>query len=81
MADQKLPTYDLQELAEPLLALFASAPEEFAQLVALQNLLLEGQPVSQERIAPLTCTFHERRFLPCCKAPNSMRMGTSWATD
>ena len=51
MANQSLPTYDLQELAAPLLAVVDAAPEQFARLMALQRLLLEGQPVSPERIA------------------------------
>jgi alkylmercury lyase len=51
MTNQSLPRYDLQELAAPVQAIFDSAPEQFARLTALQNLLLEGQPVSQEQIA------------------------------
>ena len=54
MANQSLPlspTSDLQALADPLLAVIAAEPEQFARLMAVQNLLLEGQPVSQERIA------------------------------
>ena len=51
MANQSLPTYDLQELAAPLLAIIDASPDQFAHLIALQNLLLEGEPVSLERIA------------------------------
>jgi alkylmercury lyase len=51
MTNQSLPTYDPQELAAPLLAVVDEAPEQFARLMALQHLLLEGKPVSQERIA------------------------------
>ena len=51
MANQPLSTYDLQELADPLLAVIDGAPDQFARLMTLQNLLLAGQPVSLERIA------------------------------
>src|SRR5215469_4119735 len=51
MANQPLSTYDLQELADPLLAVIDGAPEQFARLMTLQNLLLAGQPVPPERIA------------------------------
>ncbi len=51
MTNQSLPTYDPQELAAPLLAVIDASPDQFARLMALQHLLLEGQPVSQERIA------------------------------
>ncbi len=51
MTNQSLPSYDLHELAEPVQAVIDAAPERFARLMALQNLLLEGKPVSQERIA------------------------------
>jgi len=51
MANHSLPTYDLQDLAAPVLAVVDAAPEQFARLMALQNLLLDGQPVAQERIA------------------------------
>jgi alkylmercury lyase len=51
MANPSLPTYDLHELAAPLLEEVDAAPEQFARLMALQRLLLEGQPVSPERIA------------------------------
>ena len=51
MANPSLPTYDLQELAAPLLAVVDGAPEQFARLIALQDLLLAGQPVSPERLA------------------------------
>lgn len=51
MTNQSLPSYDLHELAEPVQAVIDAAPEQFARLMALQQLLLEGQPVSQERIA------------------------------
>jgi alkylmercury lyase len=51
MPNPSLPTYDLHELAAPLLAVVDAAPEQFARLWALQTLLLAGQPVSQERIA------------------------------
>ncbi len=51
LPNQSLPTYDLQELAAPLLAIIDAAPDQFARLMALQNLLLEGQPVPLERIA------------------------------
>jgi alkylmercury lyase len=51
MANQVLPTYDLQELAAPLLALIDGAPDLFARMMKLQKLLLEGQPVSLDRIA------------------------------
>lgn len=51
MANQSLPRYDLQELAAPVQSVIDAAPEQFARLMALQNLLLEGQPVSPERIA------------------------------
>jgi alkylmercury lyase len=58
MANQSLPRYDLQELAAPLLAVVDAAPEQFARLMALQNLLLAGQPVSPEQIAS---RFHMAR--------------------
>ena len=51
MTNQSLPSYDLHELAEPVQAVIDAAPEQFARLMALQQLLLEDQPVSQERIA------------------------------
>jgi len=51
MANQPLSTYDLQELADPLLAVIDGAPDQFARLMTLQNLLLAGQPVPPERIA------------------------------
>jgi alkylmercury lyase len=38
-------------LAAPLLAVIDDAPDVFARLIVLQNLLLEGQPVPLERIA------------------------------
>jgi alkylmercury lyase len=44
-------TYDLHELAAPLLAVIDDAPDVFARMIVLQNLLLEGQPVPLERIA------------------------------
>lgn len=59
MAHQSLPTYDLHDLAAPLLAIIDAAPEQFAHLMALQNLLLEGQPVPQERIASRLHVAHE----------------------
>ena len=58
MANQLLPTYDLQELAAPLLAIIEGAPDLFARLMKLQKLLLEGQPVSLDRIA---ATLHVAR--------------------
>jgi alkylmercury lyase len=58
MANQLLPTYDLQELAAPLLALIDGAPHLFARMMKLQKLLLEGQPVSLDRIA---ATLHVAR--------------------
>jgi alkylmercury lyase len=58
MANQSLPTYDLQELAAPLLALIYGAPDLFARMMKLQKLLLEGQPVSLDRIA---ATLHVAR--------------------
>ncbi len=51
MTNPSLPTYDLHELAAPVQAVIDQVPEQFARLMALQQLLLEGQPVSQERIA------------------------------
>lgn len=51
MTNPLLPTYDLHELAEPVQVVIDAAPEQFARLMARQDLLLEGQPVSQERIA------------------------------
>jgi alkylmercury lyase len=51
MANPSLPTYDLQALAAPVLAVVDAAPEQFARLMALQHLLLEGQPVAPEQIA------------------------------
>lgn len=51
MTNPSLPTYDLHELAEPVQAVIDTAPEQFARLIALQQVLLEGQPVSPERIA------------------------------
>lgn len=51
MTNPSLPRYDLHELAEPVQAVIDAAPEQFARLMALQHLLLAGQPVSQERIA------------------------------
>jgi alkylmercury lyase len=51
MTNQSLPSYDLHELAEPVQVVIDAAPEQFARLMALQQLLLEGQPVPQERIA------------------------------
>lgn len=50
MTNPSLPTYDLHELAEPVQTVIDAAPEQFARLMALQDLLLEGQPVSPERI-------------------------------
>jgi hypothetical protein len=46
MTNQVFPTYDLHKLAAPLLAVIDAAPDQFARLMALQNLLLAGQPVS-----------------------------------
>lgn len=51
MANQSLSRYDLQDLAAPLLAILDAEPEQFARLMALQTLLLDGQPVPPERIA------------------------------
>jgi alkylmercury lyase len=51
MPNQQLPKYDLQELLDPLLAMIREAPDLFARLMKLQRLLLEGQPVSLDRIA------------------------------
>jgi alkylmercury lyase len=51
MTNPSRPKYDLHELADPLFAVINAAPEQFARLMALQQLLLESQPVSQERIA------------------------------
>lgn len=51
MTNPSLPRYDLHELAEPVQANIDAAPEQFARLIALHQLLLEGQPVPQERIA------------------------------
>ncbi len=51
MTNPSLSRYDLHKLAEPVQAVIDAAPEQFARLMALQQLLLAGQPVSQERIA------------------------------
>ena len=51
MANQELPKYDLQELADSLLAVLEGAPDLFARMMKLQKLLLEGLPLSPERIA------------------------------
>jgi alkylmercury lyase len=51
MSNQTLPKYDLQELADTLNAVFDGSRNLFAHWFTLQKLLLEGQPVSPERIA------------------------------
>jgi alkylmercury lyase len=51
MTHPSLPKYDLQELAAPIQTAFDADPDQFALLIVLQQLLLDGQPVSQERIA------------------------------
>lgn len=50
MAHPSRSTYDMHELAAPLLAVIDDASDAFARMIVLQNLLLEGQPVPLERI-------------------------------
>jgi len=52
MSNQTLPKYDLQELADTLMAIFDGPQDQLGRRwLKLQKLLLEGQPVSPERIA------------------------------
>ncbi len=52
MSNQTLPKYDLQELADTLKAIFDGPQDQLGRRwLKLQKLLLEGQPVSPERIA------------------------------
>lgn len=51
MSNQTLPKYDLQELADTMLAIFDGLQDQAGHWLRLQKLLLEGQPVSPKRIA------------------------------
>jgi len=73
-----LPTYDPQDLAAPLLAVIDVAPEQFARLMALQHLLLEGKPVSQERIASRLHIAREE-VSALIQGASWIRKGISWA--
>jgi alkylmercury lyase len=66
MSHPSLSKQELQSLAAPLLEVIAAAPDQFARLIALQHMLLEGQPVSQERIA---ARFH----VPRVEVPDLIR--------
>ena len=47
MTDQTLPTYDIQELADPLAGVFEGSED----WLRIMKLLLEGHPLSPERVA------------------------------
>ena len=51
MSRQNLPSYDLQELADTMMAVLDGSKDQFVYWLKIQKLLLEGQPVSPERIA------------------------------
>lgn len=50
MTDQTLPKYDLQDLADELVAFGDRAGEAFVYWLRTQKLLLEGRPVSPEQM-------------------------------
>lgn len=51
MVQQILPKYHLEELANTMLALLDGWTDKWIGVIKLQKLLLEGQPVSPDRIA------------------------------
>jgi alkylmercury lyase len=51
MSNQTLPKYDLQELADAMIAVLEGSKDVLVPLVHIQQLLLAGHPVSPERIA------------------------------
>lgn len=51
MSIQTLPKYDLQELADTMMAVLDEAKDQAVHWLTIQKLLLEGKPVSPERIA------------------------------
>ncbi|MCI0398065.1 MAG: hypothetical protein L0332_02670 [Chloroflexi bacterium] len=51
MSNQTLVTYDRQELADTMMAVLDSSQDQVVQWIKIQKLLLDGRPVSPERIA------------------------------
>lgn len=51
MSQTKVPQYDLEELAKPLIALLDEYRDQFISWVKIHQLLLDSKPVSPDRIA------------------------------
>jgi alkylmercury lyase len=51
MSRQSLPNYGLEELATTMMAVLDGSKDQVVDSIKIQRLLLEGQPVSPERIA------------------------------
>ena len=51
MSIQTLPKYDLQELADTMMAVLDEAKDQAVHWLTIQKLLLEGKPISPEQIA------------------------------
>ncbi|HZD58257.1 MAG TPA: organomercurial lyase [Anaerolineales bacterium] len=51
MSQETLPKYDLKELARPMIALLDESRDQTIGQVKIHQILLEGKPVSPERIA------------------------------
>ncbi|HBY99415.1 MAG: hypothetical protein M5U01_19310 [Ardenticatenaceae bacterium] len=51
MSQDTLPNYDLEELARPMIALLDETRDQSISWVKIHRLLLDGKPVSLDRIA------------------------------
>ena len=61
MSQITLPKYDVEELASTMIALLDGWQDKWVRWIKLQKLLLEGRPVSPDRIAAyLQLTGHWR---------------------